>query len=130
AGGRSKRATPQANQLKFSFIEGLEGFDVDVIESWKEWDDLEVLSLMEYMIYRSFQIVKRKGANTDSFAEELAWIFNDEIKPFSFENCCNAASLDFRELREGLYRSLDEEKQLVVSLLTVQQVKKEFRKRG
>lgn len=123
-----------ALQMTFSFLPGVEGFDEQVISTWKEWEDDQVGHLMDYMIVRSFEIVRNKESFTDSFAEELAWIYDDnENHPFSFQKCCSIAGLDADTLKEGLYRSLPEDKKIVIKLLDTrkkQQTEMDFAERG
>lgn len=84
-----------------------------------EWTEKSLTTLRDAMISRSLEIIRNKKANTDSFAEELAWLFSDsdEDHPFSIQQCCVSAGLSIDDLRLGIDYALDEEKRMILRLI-------------
>ena len=74
------------------------------------WDKLQIRLLREHILARSLEIIRNKKANSQGFAEEVAWLYSDMPGPFSAEMCSLAAGYDLEEIREGLDFALTQDK--------------------
>lgn len=111
---RKARVKPQVDQLDFfSFLFG----DESKLPPTAEWEDSELLCLSDWIVERSLEMIRNKEASSASFAEEIAWFYNDDEHPFSIKNCCLSAGLDLESLRHGLDAALEEEKRKIIRLI-------------
>lgn len=113
---RKARVKSQIDQLDFfSFLFG----DESKLPPTPEWEEVEMLHLRDWLVERSLEMIRNKEVSSASFAEELAWFYNDvdSEHPFSIQNCCQTAGLDLDSLRHGLDAALEEEKRKIIRLI-------------
>ncbi|WP_225677375.1 hypothetical protein [Thalassolituus marinus] len=87
-----------------------------------EWKDEHILIMKDWLLCRSLEIIRNKAASTSSFAEEVAWIYEqqEDWLPFSARKCAESSGLDIERIRSGLYGAVSEEKRQIIRLLGFQ----------